>query len=252
MAEYKVVNATQLDADMASVADTIRTKGGTTEELAWPEGFKSAIEGIESGGGHEVEDALIAGTLTEYTNDRVTVIYQYTFAEKKNLQSVSFPNVEAVGQYAFSGASNLTDLNFPKLKTAEFYGFSGIGAKSVRFPNVTWVNNRGLANCPNLVLADFPRLATITANGFLNSKALSWLVLRNQSDTASLGNSALNGTPIAAGAGFVLAPRVKLASYREGTNWSALAPEQFLALEDYTVDGTITGELDLEKMGVTL
>ena len=51
MATYKVVDADQLNADMSSVADSIRTKGGTTEALAWPDGYKTAIEAIQTGGG---------------------------------------------------------------------------------------------------------------------------------------------------------------------------------------------------------
>ena len=51
MATYKVVDAEQLNADMTSVADSIRTKGGTTEALAWPDGYKTAIEAIQTGGG---------------------------------------------------------------------------------------------------------------------------------------------------------------------------------------------------------
>ena len=51
MATYKVVDADQLNADMTSVADSIRTKGGTTEALAWPDGYKAAIEAIQTGGG---------------------------------------------------------------------------------------------------------------------------------------------------------------------------------------------------------
>ena len=51
MATYKVVDADQLNADMTSVANSIRTKGGTTEALAWPDGYKTAIESIQTGGG---------------------------------------------------------------------------------------------------------------------------------------------------------------------------------------------------------
>lgn len=36
-------------------------------------------------------------------------------------------------------------------------------------------------------------------------------------------------------------------SYKAATNWSTYAT-QFRALEDYTVDGTITGELDSTKI----
>ena len=50
MANYKVVDADQLDADMTEVADAIRAKGGTAEKLAWPDGYKEAVEAISSGG----------------------------------------------------------------------------------------------------------------------------------------------------------------------------------------------------------
>lgn len=49
MATYKAVNADQLDADMTSVANAIRTMGGSTETFAWPTGFISAIQEIETG-----------------------------------------------------------------------------------------------------------------------------------------------------------------------------------------------------------
>ena len=42
----KLVDSTQLDADLTNVADAIRTKGGTSAALAFPAGFVSAIEAI--------------------------------------------------------------------------------------------------------------------------------------------------------------------------------------------------------------
>ena len=49
MANYKVVDADQLDQDMTSVADTIRAKGGTSDQLEWPAGYQAAIRAIETG-----------------------------------------------------------------------------------------------------------------------------------------------------------------------------------------------------------
>ena len=50
MALDKVVDSAALDAGMKSVADAIRAKTGTTDLLAWPDGFKAAVEGIQTGG----------------------------------------------------------------------------------------------------------------------------------------------------------------------------------------------------------
>ena len=49
MTNYKVVDADQLDADLTTVADAIRAKAGTEDPLAFPEGWKKAVEGIATG-----------------------------------------------------------------------------------------------------------------------------------------------------------------------------------------------------------
>lgn len=51
MAVDKLVDSTQLDADLTSVANAIRAKGGTSAQLAFPAEFVSAIEAISGGGG---------------------------------------------------------------------------------------------------------------------------------------------------------------------------------------------------------
>lgn len=79
MAEYAVVNKTQLDADMTSVADTIRTKGGTTEQLAWPDGYNAAIEAIQTGGGAPVVEA-VEKDVNFYDYDGFR-LYSYTLAD---------------------------------------------------------------------------------------------------------------------------------------------------------------------------
>lgn len=50
MAVDKLVDSTQLNADLTSVANAIRTKGGTSAQLAFPSGFVSAVNAIPTGG----------------------------------------------------------------------------------------------------------------------------------------------------------------------------------------------------------
>lgn len=50
-------------ADLTSVANAIRTKGGTSAQLAFPAGFVSAIQAIPTGGG-STETLLASGTYT--------------------------------------------------------------------------------------------------------------------------------------------------------------------------------------------
>lgn len=62
MSMDKLVDSTQLDADLTSVANAIRTKGGTSASLAFPADFVSAIAAIPTGGGGDYE--IVGGTVT--------------------------------------------------------------------------------------------------------------------------------------------------------------------------------------------
>lgn len=49
MAVDKLVDSTQLDTDLTSVANAIRAKGGTSAQMAFPTGFVSAVQAIPTG-----------------------------------------------------------------------------------------------------------------------------------------------------------------------------------------------------------
>ncbi len=49
MAYDKVVDSTQLDAGLKSIADAIRAKGKTSASLTFPDGFSSAVTAIKTG-----------------------------------------------------------------------------------------------------------------------------------------------------------------------------------------------------------
>lgn len=49
MAYDKVVDSSELDTQLTSIADAIRNKTGSTDPLSFPAGMTAAIEGIETG-----------------------------------------------------------------------------------------------------------------------------------------------------------------------------------------------------------
>ena len=59
MAEYVVVDKEQLEADITTVADAIREKGGTSEQLPFPNGMADAVRGIQSGGGEDLMQYVV-------------------------------------------------------------------------------------------------------------------------------------------------------------------------------------------------
>ena len=92
-----------------------------------------------------------------------------------------------------------------------------------------------------------PNITYIGPNAFSNCTNFTVLTLRGTS-LASLANvSAFNTTPIKNGTGYIYVPSALVETYKTATNWSTYA-NQFRALEEYTVDGTITGNLDESKI----
>ncbi|MDO5765030.1 MAG: leucine-rich repeat domain-containing protein, partial [Elusimicrobiales bacterium] len=79
---YRKVN----DTSLASVADAIRAKGGTSDALVFPEGFVSAISAIQTGGGGGGGAAPSAKwsdvTFIDYDG---TVLYSYSMTEAQAL-----------------------------------------------------------------------------------------------------------------------------------------------------------------------
>ena len=79
MAEHKVVNVTQLDADLTSIANAIRNRAGTSAKIEFPTGFVNTIRSIpvnmEVGEEIEVENlsqvhywtktGMVGGTINE-------------------------------------------------------------------------------------------------------------------------------------------------------------------------------------------
>lgn len=81
MALDKLVDSSQLDSNLTSIANAIRTKGGTSEQMAFPAGFVSAVQAIPTGGitptGTKQISIIANGTTTEdvtnYASAQITV-----------------------------------------------------------------------------------------------------------------------------------------------------------------------------------
>ena len=72
------------------------------------------------------------------------------------------------------------------------------------------------------------------------------LILRNTSGVCTLDMRIYNSA-IESGTGYIYVPSALIDSYKTAKNWSSHAA-QFRALEDYTVDGTVTGAIDETKI----
>lgn len=225
----------------------------------------------------EIEDVFITHTLSgDYTNDRVTTIPYGTFYGDTELTGVSFPEVTSADGYSFYKCTSLATIDIPKLKTSASYTFAYTKPSNINFPLLETMSTYTFAYITVPCTVNLPSLKATTNSGFRDSKGitrvdlgsatkidtlcfyycnnLEKLILRKSDAICTLqSTNAFTGTKIAGGTGYVYVPRALLSDddatkdYRRATNWSNYST-QFRVLEDYTVDGTITGELDLNKI----
>jgi hypothetical protein len=146
MAVDKLVDSTQLDADLTSVANAIRTKGGTSDSLAFPAGFVSAVQAIPTGITPSGTKSITEnGTydVTQYASAEVNVSGGggYTVDEIASLSEPSGEitiNITSLPQYGLRGRP-ITRVHAPNLNSIVQYAFSGTSLtriESTDFPNL--------------------------------------------------------------------------------------------------------------------
>lgn len=217
MAVDKLVDSTQLDSDLTSVANAIRTKGGTSAQLAFPADFVQAIEDIETGGGGEWTTEDVARNLAP--NGRIELTGNITIENsaltRKPITSLFAPNA----RISNSGCAFCTSL-----KTAVYKDFS---------------SNDNLRGCTSLEAVDCR--GGLTANCFNSCTSLTVLVIRSVT-LVSLNNiNALTNSPFASGkaGGTLYVPQSLISSYQSATNWSTIlgyANNQIKSIESTHTD----------------
>ena len=137
---YRKVN----EASLTAVADSIRAKGGTTGALAFPDGFVSAVQAIQAGGGEadsSLKDVIERTTVNPTLPSDLTKIGDYAFYHYSNLAITSLPDgVTSIGAYAFYYCRSLALTSLPD-------GVTSIGEQAFYY-------------CTNLALTSLPSSLT--------------------------------------------------------------------------------------------
>ena len=138
----------------------------------------------------------------------------------------------------------------PKLQEVPYEAFASCKVlANVHIPEATSILGSAFSTDYALAKIDLPKVTTIDSSVFSGCSKLKTLILRHSEGVVTLKNkNALNATLIyKKTTGYVYVPAALIEDYKVATNWSFFAT-QFRALEDYTVDGTVTGELDESKI----
>lgn len=188
---------------------------------------------------------LIERTVTKIQSP-VKQVGKSAFASCTELVSAEFFNAESVNSVAFSKCSALASVSFPLAKTFGTQAFSGCESltKAV-FPSAESVGYWMFQKCYALVLADFPVATSVAVKAFDECYALKALCLRNTETVCTLVNVNAFDTSGIPTDGYIYVPAALVDSYKAAEKWSTYA-ERFRALEEWTVDGTVTGALKAE------
>lgn len=208
-----------------------------------------------------IGDYAFYGTsaLTDLSFPLVREIERYAF-RGAGFTSANFPEVTYVATSAFAYNSALTSINIPKANSVGGSAFQNCTAlQSIKFPELTAVNNYTLGGCSALQCADFDKAVSLGTYVFQNCSSLKAVILRGSTmctlaneNTFSacyhiLGTTNATYNPNGNKDGYIYVPAALVNTYKADTKWATFA-SQIRAIESYTVDGTITGELDESKI----
>ena len=186
--------------------------------------------------------------LTTADFQAATSIGDSAFSSCSALTTADFPVAKSIGTYAFSSCSALTTADFQAATSIGDYAFLNCSALTTAdFPVAKSIGTYAFNGCKPLTTADFPVAKSIGSNAFNGCSQLTTLILRSATMCTLSNTNAFTSTPIKSGTGYIYVPAALVDSYKAASKWSTYAT-QFRALEDYTVDGTITGALDSTKI----
>lgn len=193
-----------------------------------------------------------SATNGHFEDDSVKTLRKNAFYGKTSIKSVSFPSATEIQSDVFRNCTNLTEINLRALTTIDGGNiFYGVKAPLI-FPELTTYPGLNAINSYGGTLIDLgTKIGRIESFMFSGDSNLVTLVLRKATVPELSSVNAFNSTKYAtngAGGAYVYVPRDLISSYQSATNWATLYAahsDMFRALEDYTVDGTTTGEFEL-------
>lgn len=194
MAEYVVVDKEKLETDLTIVANAIREKGGTSEQLAFPNGMKEAVEAIQSGDTSEFGESYWVENLNGRSNGTTLFIgwksEKVPYFDTSNITTCAqmFQNskITEIPPYdlsnsnnffaTFSGATKLAKvplLNLQKATRVDSMFNQCFALTSVEVENTSKVGNWNgfVGNCMNLKVVKTLDLSrkNVTGDLFQNS-----------------------------------------------------------------------------------
>ena len=262
--------------NMANLASAIATiSGGGGGSGNWAEVFSGDSAEISDATITTIRDcAFLSDSTTAHqwlqraTFPNVTAIGAYAFYYQDKMTDITAGALTSVGEYAFSRCASLvTSLDLSNTTSIGRYAFSYTKIPTIIAKEATTVGDYVCScntavtelvipksnsipicsGCSSLVKADFGAMsaASIPSNLFTNCTSLATLIIRRVGRVIN-GRSSMfpSGCPIATGTGYIYVPSALVGSYKTANYWSTYAG-QIRAIEDYSDDGTVNGDINV-------
>ena len=262
-----------VNGDKVTGTFTIDNEIATQEDLIAE--IAQVLSTKAAGDSNEVLNNVLDGSITELYNTDIENIRPYAFYEYESLTAVDLPNVTSIGYQAFENCISLTSANLPNVETigsSAFYYCPML--KHINIPKARFIDENAftecifltqikLSNIESLGYYAFTRCTALSyidlsfdnmefsAPVFDNCVSLSTLILRSD-NMCTIFDEIFNclcfeNTGLCNGQGYVYVPRALLEEYQNDEKWSSQGV-QFRVIEDYTIDGTVEGEIDPDKL----
>jgi hypothetical protein len=240
------------DTTLIGIADAIRAKTESTDPIAVKD-FAKAIEGL-GGDAADVDLLELKKTITEYRDDKIVNLPDCAFCGCTNLKMVVLPKVENIAwKELFAGCTNLVVADFTALTTVGEGGYDEhAGPGAFIFPNPfqdtknlkALVNRGGLFQMGTNYYDYYSEFELPSSfGGYFDYNEISVYIPREY-----IVEEVLLGIEDIDEWGDIIT-----GEYTYGYDWAQLYKlGRIRAIEDYTVDGTVTGALDFAKMGIDM
>lgn len=220
-------------SSLTSVANAIRAKSGSNEQLTFPAGFVSEIENISGGG--EVTLADLASRVIPVGEVDITglTFVEHAFSYSPNITSVVGSGTFNRG-YLFQGCSGVSKVHISLTNSISSNFFTGCTGLTVAVMQQTQQGGTAFFNgCTALEVADLD-VYQLRNNYFYNNTNLATIILRRTSDLTRLESVAVFATAnhfkSGGTGGTIYIPKVfydELGTgsendYKAATNWSTV------------------------------
>lgn len=195
MADYKIVDADELDNGFSIVADSIRAKSGSTEKMAFPEGYKEQVDSIYWSNQQVYDFFQNRKTIIDLKiPPGITQIPAYCFYRAEDLIITELPDtIETIEESAFMYCDRLSLTKLPQsLRIIGASAFRGASVHISELPsNLESIDNYAFLNRAHVTFSSIPKsVTTIGQRVFEGCTGLTSITFRGT--PTSIGTGVFN------------------------------------------------------------